>query len=294
MRRVLRSIGIGLVVIAVLLIIGSVAVYAMSENKINETFEVDVEALALPTDDAALERGKYLVETVGLCQDCHGDNLGGKAFFDEPGLGKVDSANLTSGEGGIGDELTDEEWVRALRYGVGRDGKSLIIMPSYDYQLLSDEDLAAIIAYLKSLPPVDFEPGSPNFLLLRLFLLMDETLANDMLPANQVDFDYASPTAVEPAVSAEYGAYLANVACAGCHGDDFAGKQVGPGGPTSANLTPGGDVADYAAFVAAVRAGVRHDGEVMDTEEMPWNRLAGLTEDDLEAIWLYLQTLPVQ
>lgn len=292
MRRVLRFLGIGLVAVAVLLILGTVAVYAITENRMNKTFEVQVEAVTIPTDDAALERGKYLVETVGLCQDCHGDHYGGKAFFDEPGLGKVDSANLTSGKGGVGSTFTDEDWVRVLRYGVGQDGKSLIIMPSYHYQVFSDEDLGAVIAYIKTVPPVDFEPEEPSIALLRLFMLLDEALSKDILPAHQVDFDYDAPASIEPSVSAEYGEYLASIACSSCHGNDYAGQQIGPGGPVSANLTPGGDVADYAAFVAAVRAGVRHDGEVMDTEEMPWNRLTNLTDEDLEAIWLFLQTLP--
>lgn len=292
MRRVLRILGIILVVLAVILIIGGAAVYAISENRINKKFDMEVEALTIPTDDDSLARGQYLVEAVGLCQDCHGDNLGGKRFIDEPGLASVDSANLTSGEGGVGRDFTDEDWVRALRYGVDSDGHSLLVMPSYHFQLFSDEDMGAIIAYLKTLPPVDFEPREPSLGLFRLFMLLDGNLSDDILPAYQLDPDYDAPATVEQEVSAEYGEYLAVVACSSCHGDDYAGQQLGPGGATSANLTPGGDVADYAAFVAAVRAGVRHDGGVMDSEEMPWERLTNLTDEDLEAIWMFLQTLP--
>ncbi|MBZ0308527.1 MAG: cytochrome C, partial [Anaerolineae bacterium] len=132
MRRMLRYLGIGLAVLLVLLVIAGGAVYALSTQKMNEKFDVEIEGnLTIPTDDDSIARGKYLVEAVALCQDCHGDNLGGKAFIDDPVMAVLDTPNLTSGEGGIGATFTDEDWIRVLRYGVDSEGHSLIIMPSY-------------------------------------------------------------------------------------------------------------------------------------------------------------------
>ncbi len=295
MRKVLRYLGIGLVVLLTLLVIAGGAVYALSTQKINEKFDVDVEAtITIPTDEDSIARGKYLVEAVALCQDCHGDNLGGKAFIDDPIMAVLDTPNLTSGEGGIGAEFTTEDWVRVLRYGVDREGHSLLIMPSYHYQLLSDEDLGAIIAYIKSLPPVDFEPREPSIGLFRLFMLLDEELADLILTANKMDYDYAAPETVEREVTAEYGEYLAHIACTGCHGDDLAGMEPKvPGEIASADLTRDGDLKDYtlADFVLTLRTGMKLNGEKIDDETMPWPRLSRLTDEDIEALWLYLQTL---
>lgn len=295
MKRVLRYLGIGLAVVLAVLVVAAAAVYVLSSQKMNEKFDVEVEALVtIPTDEESIARGKYLVEAVALCQDCHGDNLGGKAFIDDPVMAVLDTPNLTSGEGGVGAEFTDEDWVRALRYGVDSEGHSLIIMPSYHYRLLSDEDLGAIIAYVKSLPPVDFEPREPFLGLFRLFMLLDSELGDLIVSANKMDYDYVPPAVMEPAVTAEYGKYLADIACTGCHSEDLSGMPPKvPGAIESSDLTRDGDLKDYtlADFVLTLRTGMKLNGDIIDEDNMPWPRLSRMSDDDLEALWLYLQTL---
>jgi hypothetical protein len=89
-----------------------------------------------------LERGEYLVKSVSACMDCHGENLQGKPFLDEQPIGYISAPNLTRGAGGVGEWYTLEDWARAIRHGVGGDGRVMGGMPSDSYAHLSDEDLA--------------------------------------------------------------------------------------------------------------------------------------------------------
>jgi mono/diheme cytochrome c family protein len=103
-------------------------------------------------DEAALARGAYLVNAVSACVDCHGPNLEGKPFIDEPALGYLAAPNLTSGVGGVGTTYTQADWELAIRHGVAADGRALGGMPSDQFAHLSDADMAAMIAYLESVP----------------------------------------------------------------------------------------------------------------------------------------------
>ncbi|MGA0061228.1 MAG: c-type cytochrome, partial [Planctomycetota bacterium] len=91
--------------------------------------------------------------------DCHAPDLGGRLVIDDPMVGRVAGPNLTRGAGGLGGDYTDADFVRAIRHGVARDGRALVLMPSLDYQGLSDEDLGAMIAYVKTVAPVDRPRG---------------------------------------------------------------------------------------------------------------------------------------
>ena len=81
----------------------------------------------------------------------------GNIYLDDPAIGKVVASNLTSGKGGVGSAYTDQDWARAIRHGIRPDGTPLLFMPSTEFYFLSDEDLGAVIAYIKSAPPVDHE-----------------------------------------------------------------------------------------------------------------------------------------
>ena len=110
----------------------------------------------------AVERGKQLATV--LCTGCHGDNLAGTAFFDDPALGIIHAKNLTRGKGGIGAAYADADFVRTLRHGVRPDGTSVFVMPAKDFYYLSDTDVGSIVAYIRTVPPVDQEWGPKQFL----------------------------------------------------------------------------------------------------------------------------------
>ncbi|MEO8077420.1 MAG: cytochrome c, partial [Acidobacteriota bacterium] len=159
MKRMLRWLSIVVVVllVAVAALVGYV--YVVSSRLMARTYSVgSLPSVTVPTDPAALARGKYLTEHVAVCVECHGEDLGGKLVDDNFAMGRIQSANLTRGQGGIGASYTDQDFVRTIMHGVKRDGHSVVYMPSGDYRFTSD-DLGAILGYVRSVPPVDRVPA---------------------------------------------------------------------------------------------------------------------------------------
>jgi mono/diheme cytochrome c family protein len=111
-----------------------------------------------------------------------------------------------------------------------------------------------------------------------------------LLPAQVIDHAGPRPAAPEPGVTVEYGQYLANV-CRACHGDNMAGE---PGAGAGQNLTLAGNLAGWseADFIQTLRTGVTPEGRQLDSEMMPWDLVGQMNDDELKAIWRYLQSLP--
>ena len=279
-----------------------VVLYFVGSRKVDRTYDVQIASVAVPTDAASIARGKHYVEAIGVCQVCHGQDLAGPVvdkckdepctgFSNDPVFGKLMPNNLTSGRGGTGGVFTDADYVRAIRHGIGRDNKSLVVMPSEQYNKISDEDLGAMIAYLKTLDSVDNELSESNLGPLGRVIAV---IAGGLLPASQIDHSAARPPSPVVGVSAEYGGYLAEV-CTVCHGDRLTGSKV-PGNERgdAPDITLGGALGDWtkSQFIDAIRSGITPQGDLLDPRFMPWNRFTLLTEDELDAIWLYIQSLP--
>ncbi len=292
MKKVIKWIGIGLAALLIIIAIAVGSLLVVANARINKTYSVQVESLTIPTDAAAIDHGKHIVTTV--CTGCHGANLSGQPVMNAPGFAVIYATNLTSGDGGVGKDYKDEDWVRAIRHGVDPDGKSLFLMPSPELYYLSDADLAAVIAYIKFVPPVDHQVPDVNFSVIAKILLATGSL-NSLEVASAIDQNAPRPTAPQPGVNAAYGHYLEEThICQNCHGPNLAGgKNPDPNGPPVKNITPGGDLGHWseADFVNAIRTGALPDGKTLNTA-MPWKIYGGLTDDELKAIWLYLQSIP--
>lgn len=287
MPRLVRYLLILGVAAASLLVLTATVLRGEVERRLETNYPITVEAVDIPTDPASIERGEHLVSTVFFCQECHGEDLGGELYFDDPFSGHVSAKNLTTGQGGVASSLSDGDWVRAIRHGLDPDGYPLIVMPSNSYYQIGDRDLGAIIAYLKSLPPVENElPARQLGLLTYLTLLTDSSL----IPAETIDHAAARPAAPQPALSAEYGQYLAT-ACTICHGPDLKG---GPTAGAGLDLTQTGDLEEWnqEQFIETVRSGTTPKGVDLNPQLMPWKRVGNMTDDELGAIWMFLQTLP--
>lgn len=286
MRTALKWIGILLGGLVITALIAIVAIYFLTESRINETYEVSVAAVEIPEQPELGERQFPLV-VVDLCRDCHRNDLAGQLMDDDPLTARLVAPNLTAGKGGIGAEYSDEDWTRAIRHGIGRDNKSLIVMPSSELNVLSDTDLGIVLSLVKNTPPVDNElPDTFIGPMGRIFLLQEPNL----LPASVIDHNQSAAKMPEPGVTVEYGEYLSHL-CALCHGVDFAGIDD-PGG--GMNLTPAGDLGSWSEvdFINTIRTGVAPDGEELDQEMMPVGIWGKLSDDELKAIWMFLQTLP--
>ena len=295
-RKILKWTGIvlgsliGLLVLAfaVLYIIGSV-----KWNKLHGQYDVPVETVTIPTDQASIVRGEHIA-TIHMCQHCHMDNSGGQAVG-APAVAMLSIPNLTSGAGGVGGANTDKDWVRAIRHGVGQDGRGLVLMPSVVWYYLSDEDLADLIAYLRSLPPVDNEmPKSDLGPIGRVMLALGQ-LPPEIIP-NVIVIDHYGPRPVapKPGVTVEYGKYLA-LTCTLCHGENLNGQIVREGGNmyVALNLTQGGEMRGWSEedFITALRTGITPSGHQL-IDFMPWKYFGQMTDDELKAVWMYLQSLP--
>jgi mono/diheme cytochrome c family protein len=295
-RKIFKWIGItlgsliGLLVLAflVLYIIGSV-----KWNKMHGKYDVPVETITIPTDEASIARGEHIA-TLNLCRMCHTETLSGQSVS-VPGMLTFGIPNLTAGVGGVGTTNTDVDWVRAIRHGVGHDGRGLVLMPVRKFYYLSDEDLSALIAYLKSLPPVNnvlpkTDLGPLGRVMLALGQLPPEIVPNVI----SIDHDSLRPAAPHPAVTVEYGKYLA-LPCTLCHGENLNGQSVQLDGPPvlALNLTPGSELRGWseADFITTLRTSVTPSGHQLK-DAMPWKYFGQMTDDEMKAVWMYLQSLP--
>jgi mono/diheme cytochrome c family protein len=297
MRNISKWLGIVLGALLGLAVLAAVVVVVRSNANLNQTIDVTVESIAVPTDAAARVRGDYLAHAVGKCVDCHGEDLAGKLFLDDPMIGQVYSANLTSGNGGVGTTFSDGDFVRAIRHGLAPDGRRLAIMPADDFYYFSDGDLGALIAYLRSVPAVDHEIPPKVFRPLGRILLATGKLA--FFPADRIDQTGPRPQAPSQGMTKEYGSYLVHVGgCVSCHGQSLSGGPVPgaqPGAKPAPNLTPGGNLVGWSeqAFITAMRSGITPDGRQLQ-DPMPWKSIGLGTDEDLKTIWLYLQSLPAR
>lgn len=273
------------------LVCGAATVLAfVGYNKLNATHSNPVPRLSAPITTETITRGEIFART---CAGCHSPNgqlpLAGQDFFGQdsgPPIGTLWAPNLTPAHL---KDWSDGEIIRAIREGVRRDGRSLMIMPSSAFHNMSDEDVLALVAYLRSQPAV--EPISPP----RQFNVLGAIMLAAVIPDSI--FTAQSPltnpvVAPARASTAEYGNYLAHLGCQDCHGSDFRGSAGSEGGPP-----PSPDLIEFAKthsveeFVKTLRTGIKPDGTPL-SEEMPWRDLEKFSDDDFAAIALYLKTLP--
>lgn len=292
MRGILKWAGRLLALVVALALIGATVVYAASERRLRRTYDATVDAVPVPTDSASIARGEHLVRNVIDCTICHGSDLGGAVYSSSAAIGTVAGPNLTRGKGGVGADYTDMDYVRAIRRGVRRDGRSLIVMPSEVFTHLSQEDLGAVLAFLRQAPPVDREVPASGFGPVGRALLAAGKM--NILVAGKTP-RYDAPVSVPRDTTPAYGKYIADISgCHGCHGYGLSGGRVAgpPGLPPASNLTPAG-IGNWteADLTRALREGKRPDGSSLD-KFMPWEVFRGMTDAEVHAIWLYLRSVP--
>lgn len=295
MKSIMRWAGIILGFVAALVILLAVVVYALSEARMRRVYQTPDVALEIPTDADSIERGSYLTAALVGCRDCHGPDLGGKVFIDDPSVGLIYGPNLTRGAGSVTVNFSDADWERSLRHGVGPDGRALLAMPSVEFMNLNQDDLAAVIAYLKSIPPIDRE-GLPT----KISPIGRVLFVVGVIPppaAEVLDHSRSFPAPIQPGTTVEYGGYLASLACIGCHKPDFSGGKIAgtpPDWPPAPALNSRGAMRGWTLeeFTLAIRAGVTPDRRALNPVYMPWTQFTNLTDRDLQALYAYLQSVP--
>lgn len=301
-RKILKWTGFVL-----LFIITGVSVTASLRQHLK--YEAPYPNIKASTDSAVIAKGKHIVLGPGHCVDCHSSTknvdsvlklsqepvLSGGYSFDLP-FGKFYTRNLTPDSAtGIGG-MTDGEIARVLRYSVKKNGEA--VLPFMPFQNMSDEDLTAVVSYLRSLKPEKKEIPDHKYnvmgRLIKAFLIK---------PSGPTEPIAASITSDTTAV---YGKHLvmAVANCNECHTKrDGIGNYVGeplaggtafeePGKPTlfTPNLTPhpSGRIYNWSQddFIKRFRL-----GKVIPYSHMPWESYSRMTDDELKAIYKYLRSL---
>jgi mono/diheme cytochrome c family protein len=211
-------------------------------------------------------------------------------------MARVVAPNLTSGRGGIAGNRSDDDFLRAIRHGIGMGGRALVLMPAKNYWHMGDDDVGSLIAYLRTVPAVDRELPATSFGLVGRVLLLKGDL-DPMFEAKDMDHMARRPAPPAADTTADYGRYLAEIGgCTGCHGPTLSGGPI-PGTPPdakpAANITPEG-IGSWTEqdFFKALREGVRPNGTPIDTTVMPIPMTREMTDLETKAIYMYLRTVP--
>jgi mono/diheme cytochrome c family protein len=309
----IKKILLGIVIVVIMVVLGFIGFVNFSYDK-DYSDEYPVPDLKVEIDSAKIERGRYLAHGPAHCVDCHAplnlvlENEGEKELAFSGGFGMelppgiFYAPNITPDEEtGIG-RYSDGELYRMLRYNIRPKGTATIdFMPFFN---MSDADIYAIIAYLRSQEKVKNQMPESEFTFLGKMLLTMGVI-KPSVP------DEPILKSVNEDTTAEYGKYLSYAVanCRGCHTDrdlksgefigiDYAGGMVfGPDSFTkdwvfvSPNLTPDEETGimdgwDEEFFIDRIRAGRAHE-----TSPMPWGAFQRFNDNDLKAIWRYLSTL---
>ncbi len=256
--------------------------------------DLDLNAIAT---ERAVARGSHLVKSFYACAECHGDDFGGGVMVDDPALGRLLGPNITTGTGSRTLMYTAADWDRIVRHGVKPDGKPTP-MPSLDFFSMSDRELSDVVAYIRSLPPVNKEVPPVAFGPVGKVLVASGKipLSADLHPTKH-DIAHAAlpPDAV---ADATFGQHLAQT-CSGCHRPSFVGGPIASGDPSwppAANLTPTGLVDwTYDDFVRAMKEGVSKNGVALREPMASMPRFAkNMTDVEMQALWAYFKSLPPQ
>ena len=305
-RRGFKIFGIAVLVLIVLLCLG--ITFTIGWRPIIGAKKRALTDRKFEANQARVERGRYLVDGVNGCFGCHTDQdwskPGAPPVAGREGSGHVwadqdlpwlVAPNITSDKETGAGNWSDDTLARAIREGIGHDGRTLFsAMPYPHYREISDEDLASIIVYLRTVPPVRNQLPTTKipFPLNYLMNNMPQPVTTQAAP------DLSTPE--------KRGAYLVSMAaCADCHtpqekgqpipGMEFAGGFLlhePKGDVVSNNITPAASGIGYyneATFIQALRLG--KVGARPLRASMPWYFFGKMTDDDLKSIYAYLKTV---
>lgn len=278
LKKWLRRVGTGLIGV---LGLGLGSVYGLSAYKLGHSPDVTAATIAVSSDAPAIDHGARLARILG-CVGCHGEELGGRVFIDSPMFGRLVAPNLTR----VGIAYSTTDFVRLLRHGVRPDGSPVLpAMPAQSFTYLADDDLAAIIAYVRSIPAVaDSLPRTRLAIPLRAMLAVGVI---EMTPA-MIDHGREPERTIDRGNAWSWGAYLARTICTECHGPDLRGQDrflITPNLAIVRAYSP----EEFRVLLRTGRA--RGDRELPVMSSTARRRFSAYTDAELDALYVYLSTL---
>lgn len=242
-------------------------------------YDVPLESVAIPTDEAALVEGERLAWLHG-CHGCHADSMQGKIFVEEPRVIRLVAPNITQAIQGY----TDPELVRLIRHGVKRNGTAAFAMPSGGFYHLSDADVGRLIAHLRSAPVRgDTWPPTELRILTKIALLRGD------VPTDAGTMDHRAPRIGEGGDTSvvALGQYRAATICTECHGISLRGQDNAPALVQALGYT----LPQFTALLLDGRARDGRDIGLMGTTAR--RRFRRLTPREVEGLWHYLRAMPL-
>jgi len=285
--KVLAIILLGLTVI---ILIGYGLISFKISNRIDKTYAFDAPEIHLDTTKSTIQRGKHLADIKG-CFDCHGGDLSGKAFLNEPGIGSIYASNITYGKGGLSKDYNVQDWAKALRHGINKQGKSLWLMPSQEIATLSKTDLQAIISFCMIQPEKDHVLPENN--IGPMMKVLAGLKKVPLLTAELINHQQAIPDTISRKEGLALGKYL-SVSCTGCHKSNLKGGAADiPGMPAIPDITQSGNLKHwkFKDFQQVLQSGIKPDGKKINPREMPWTMTAKYTDIELKSLFQYLKSL---
>lgn len=259
-------------------------------TQMSKQYELPPISLGSAVANADIELGKRIYHVRNGCVECHGVDLSGALIMDNGPMGTIYGGNISPH---LLASWSDEDIARAIRYGIHKSGRSLRFMPSFDFEGLSLEDTAALIAYMRSVPAVKKENHENSFGIAAKALSAFGKMPI-MFPAAVIDLK--KPFGAKPAEadSAEFGQYLAH-SCTGCHGAELRGGKI-PGGdpswPEASSIRLGADKTwTRDNFFRAIKTGVSPRTSQPIRPPMPVALLQQMNEMEISALWKYLSAL---
>ncbi|MBD5778960.1 c-type cytochrome [Pelagicoccus sp. NFK12] len=287
MKRIILRAFAGILLLAILFV-GFIAFRfnaLATQNYLSPQFTI---AADVSSADIALGHRIYAVRAG--CIDCHGEDASGVLIMENGPMGKIHGANLTPYNL---KDWSDEEIATAIRYGIHKSGRSLRFMPSFDYTAMSKGDIAALVAYLRTLDSVE-KPLQENSYGPIARMLSSFGKMPVMFPAAIIDPAAGFAEKPKEGPTAEFGRYLAS-SCVGCHGEDMAGGPI-PGGdpswPEAGNSRLGSNpIWTKESFAHMISTGISPTTGQAIRAPMPVALLKQFNEDEVTALWEYLKTL---
>lgn len=283
MTRVLTRILAGLLAVIALAV---VAIYIQSNRIINRKHAFRESPVTVPSDSVALAEGERFARM--RCFGCHGDSLQGRVFFDEPRIARLVAPEVPATLA----TLTDAEFAGFLRSGVRKDGTSPFVMPPPGFYHISDADLGALIAYIRTLPVRHNELPSNSYRLMgRLGVVLGQF--NTAVTAYDTTMERVGE---DPAwATTRKGEYIARLVCTECHGLRLTGDPGAAGGESPSPSLAGASGYTPEQFTALLRTGTPREpttrlGLMAATAR---GSLKYFTDDEIAALYGYLTTLPL-
>ncbi|MBK6565169.1 MAG: cytochrome c [Saprospiraceae bacterium] len=290
MKRVVKIILYGLGILILVLLMAALFFSSKFNREFEKVITFEPVEVIIPQDSVSIERGRILSVD---CRSCHGPDLAGKVFFDDPTIGTLPSSNLTRAKGSETEHYTNQDFVKAIRHGLNKAGNRLMVMPCKSTSQISDKDLGCLIAFINTLPKVENTFPKRKFAFTAQ-IMAGAGLFGDLFHYDLIDHEITNNIKHIPEGSTEeYGHYLTSIhGCNDCHKKDLkGGKSPDPVSPPVPDISRTGNFGKWTQeqFISVFRTGKTPEGKILDGNFMPFAGLGAHSDEEIAAVYNYIK-----